>query len=220
MDQLDKMFCNKLSSVCYSHFKSLPKTGKPNSNEWTVLSCIIKEDVSTSTCEVVALGTGSKCIGIDKMSNAGDILNDSHAEVVCRRSFLGYIYEEMLLAIKKSSSIFLQDQKKFKLMPNIKFHFFTTHVPCGDAAIFPKADFEDVGNSIDQEDDGVAAKRIKGNNNDIYRTGAKCLSSSKNRDLYSKGNAYHVIGVVRTKPGDKRKAHLLNVLVICFLFYR
>lgn len=49
-------------------------------------------------------------------------------------------------------------------------------------------------------------KRIKkfdsnDNDDDIHRTGAKCVPSSEIKDSKEKGSRYHVTGVIRTKPG-------------------
>jgi len=42
--------------------------------------------------KVVAMGTGSKCIGHSHMCCQGGVINDSHAEVIARRSFLRQVY--------------------------------------------------------------------------------------------------------------------------------
>lgn len=214
--QLEQDFHNKIASISLEQFRKLPKTGKPSGNEWTVLSAIVKED-STKFLEVVALGTGSKCIGKSSMSKQGDTLNDSHAEVICRRSFLHYLYYEIDNTFQNKNSIFtLSEDRKCLLKPDMKFHFFSTHVPCGDAAIFPKQIDEDVGKQInmaikrplgqDEDNSDSSCKILKTSDDslkppDIHRTGGKCLPNEQNQDPLVPGNKYHSIGVVRTKPG-------------------
>lgn len=195
----DDSFRNKIAEMSLNCFKTLPKSGKPKEDEWTILSSIILEN--GGEFNVVALGTGSKCIGKNKMSKLGDILNDSHAEVMCRRAFLRYIYDQM----SKDTSLlsFDPETKKYDLNSDAKFHFFTSHVPCGDAAIFPKQNPEDFGDIIDMEEGEIANKKMR---LDINRTGAKCLSDSNIQDPKLPGKDYHIIGVVRTKPGNLLKS--------------
>lgn len=196
---------DQIASLALNHFDgALPKTGKPTSGEWTVVSAIIKEDCEGF--EVVALGSGSKCIGGQSMSKAGDVLNDSHAEVMARRGFLRFLYGE--IGRGAQSAIFRRENGRFVLNDGVRFHFFTTHAPCGDAAVFPKADREDCGKCLEgvgkrnSETDGdLENKRLKNERGDIYRTGGKCLASDPEQDLRLQGSRYHLLGKVRTKPG-------------------
>lgn len=149
---------------------------------------------------------GTKCISKSEMNNSGDILNDSHAEIMCRRGFIRYLYEQINLSISENPSIFKFDKikKKFKLNNEIAFHLFSTHSPCGDASIY-------------NNDEAPSAKRSKlqteilANANDSFGhcipfaqgsnanfTGAKIIYDSFNvaHDLMIQSN-----GNIRTKPG-------------------
>ncbi|KAM4638845.1 tRNA-specific adenosine deaminase 1 isoform 3-T3 [Amazona ochrocephala] len=95
------------------------------------------------TKEVVAMGTGTKCIGQNKMRKTGDVLNDSHAEIVAKRSFQRYLLHQMWLAAShQQCSIFIPGTEtgKWKLKPNVIFVFFSSHTPCGDASIIPMSE--------------------------------------------------------------------------------
>ncbi|KAL3284444.1 hypothetical protein HHI36_018603 [Cryptolaemus montrouzieri] len=205
----------QVAQISLKIFNSLPKTGKPNSNEWTVLSCIVKEE--NCKFEAIALGTGSKCIGKSKMSSKGDILNDSHAEIICRRAFLLYLFDQISNCLKNDQSVFKFDAtlSKFSLK-EVKFHFFTTLIPCGDASIFPKNSLSDlsVGDLVISESSKAKSgvkrssnskdsvrKKLMHNSEDIFRTGAKCLIGDDRQDSHEEGAGYHITGVVRTKPG-------------------
>ncbi|NXU81928.1 ADAT1 deaminase, partial [Oreotrochilus melanogaster] len=145
---------DEIAELCYQHYRTrLPKQGKPDPNrEWTSLAAVVKVESATQgevlaspgnmqvMKEVVAMGTGTKCIGQNKMRKTGDILNDSHAEIVAKRSFQRYLLHQMwLAAFHQQCSIFIPGTEtgKWKLKPNIVFVFFTSHTPCGDASIIP-----------------------------------------------------------------------------------
>ena len=145
----DKNFADKITSACINKYNSLGKNGKPvKDQEWTLLAgvvqaTIINKDCSDIKLQVVALGTGSKCIGKNQLPSEGDVLHDSHAEVIARRAFVLYIIKQIELCYSgEENSIFHEnnDSKYFTLKSDISFHFYTSHTPCGDASIFPKID--------------------------------------------------------------------------------
>ncbi|KFP88422.1 PREDICTED: tRNA-specific adenosine deaminase 1 [Apaloderma vittatum] len=150
---------DEIAELCYLHYRSrLPKQGKPDpKREWTSLAAVVKVESATPgevlaspgnlqvMKEVVAMGTGTKCIGKNKMRKTGDILNDSHAEIVAKRSFQRYLLHQMWLAAShQHCSIFVPGTEtgKWILKPSIMFVFFSSHTPCGDASIIPMTEPE------------------------------------------------------------------------------
>ncbi|XP_065560065.1 tRNA-specific adenosine deaminase 1-like isoform X2 [Artemia franciscana] len=214
---------DKIAKAALDKYDELKKTGKPiPSQEWTVYTAIVM--LNTKEEIVVALGTGSKCIGKTSLSSNGDTINDSHAEVIARRCFLKFLYSEMRKSVYEESIClnYKKDMAKFILKDDITFHMFTTCLPCGDATIFqvsPKYESnkfkkeikvtpplekrlktETDTYSVDVNDDNNEERETLVNFTDLNRTGAKCLPLGF-QDPKLLGTQYHVIGVLRTKPG-------------------
>ncbi|XP_053603717.1 tRNA-specific adenosine deaminase 1 [Plodia interpunctella] len=205
MSKLKMCNVDECAQYCLNLFENLPKSGKPTENEWTVLSCVLQYDSNIDKLDVVSLGTGSKCIGASKMSPSGDILNDSHAEVIARRGFLLYVYDNIDKTLQNKNSIFIRECNRFMLKDNIHFIFFSSQLPCGDASIFPKSEEEQYGDILqnnkrkaDNDESEIEEKRST--LSDIHRTGAKCLPQNE-QDGRGCGVQYHLLGQVRTKPG-------------------
>ncbi|XP_017763692.1 PREDICTED: tRNA-specific adenosine deaminase 1 [Eufriesea mexicana] len=211
-------FPDQIAQLCLEKYDELGKNGKPSNKEWTVLSSIVLKKKNNSLF-LVALATGTKCLGKIDLINTnlyevGCRLSDSHAEVLVRRAFLRYLYEQIdFLLNGATSDIFtIDDKKKIKLNDGISFHFFTSQTPCGDCSIFLKKEFYeddtppmkikkcDYNNKIEIRKLNTG-KNKKQNIDDIYRTGAKCLKSEKYQDPHLPGVNYHVVGPLRTKPG-------------------
>ncbi|XP_076799692.1 tRNA-specific adenosine deaminase 1-like [Clavelina lepadiformis] len=212
---------NRIAEACLQHFRTLPKHGKPREGQqWTVLAAFIKEDKRNSL-NVVALGTGTSCLGSSQMCKDGRIVHDAHAEVIARRAFIRYLYFELMKIHMKdtgTSTIFTLDKETgcCKLREGIRFHFYVTDPPCGDATIFP------IMTTIPKEDgcqlDEFCAKRRKICENtisrdllfnDTNRTGAKCVPGEK-QDPHHTGSGYHEIGSLRTKPGRGERTHSMS----------
>ncbi|KAK3755412.1 hypothetical protein QZH41_016625 [Actinostola sp. cb2023] len=130
----DSGFGTNIAKSCCSLYSSIGKKGKPQGNEWTLLSAVVLviQHADSYKTEVVAMGTGSKCIGQSKMSAKGEIINDSHAEIIARRGFLRYLYQELMNAYQEKSSIFdlCHTTNLCQLKDGISFHLFTSHTPC------------------------------------------------------------------------------------------
>ncbi|XP_013101145.1 tRNA-specific adenosine deaminase 1 [Stomoxys calcitrans] len=191
-----------IAKMCFNKFKTLPKTGKPKNDEWTVLAGVVLHNDLSATSEVVSLGCGTKCIGKSKLCSKGLILNDSHAEVLARRGLLRYFYIHIQKALENdSSSIFtwVFESKKCKLRDGISFHFLSTQTPCGDACIIDNKkdaiDGEPLIKRKKLEDDSSKSLSYVETSGDVVYTGAKLLGT-QHTDLIEQ-----ITGAVRTKPG-------------------
>ncbi|XP_016989667.1 tRNA-specific adenosine deaminase 1 [Drosophila rhopaloa] len=170
-----------IAKLCLDKFESLPKAGKPTANQWTVLAGIVEFNRKTRSSQLVALGCGTKCIGQSKLCSQGLILNDSHAEVLARRAFLRFLYQEL-----KQERIFRWNcnLNSYDMDEHVEFHFLSTQTPCGDACIL----------DVEEPEKNAKRQRLDEESEMVY-TGAKLIGDLEDDPMQQ------TPGVLRTKPG-------------------
>ncbi|KAK4411371.1 tRNA-specific adenosine deaminase TAD1 [Sesamum angolense] len=139
----EKSWGEKVAASVVSVYSSLPKKGKPQGREVTVLAAFLLSTPSQDL-QVVALGTGTKCIGHTRRSVGGDVVNDSHAEVFYAEidcitknygkpsdgnGCLELKSDDMISLVFHVSSDEL-GKRKFKLKSGWQLHLYVSQLPC------------------------------------------------------------------------------------------
>lgn len=134
-------FAQLVSAASYAALAALPKKGKPREDglEWTLLATFLLCDTPWAQPRVVALGTGTKCLGAPQRCPCGEKLADCHAEVIARRALHAWLFAQIRSAAAGSESVMVRSGQdgRFALAPGSSVHFFVSFPPCGDACVGP-----------------------------------------------------------------------------------
>ncbi|XP_003371449.1 hypothetical protein Tsp_11657 [Trichinella spiralis] len=180
---------SKIFTAALNHLKLFGQSGLPKyEDEWTHFASICASFPDESV-EVLSFGMGTKCLGASQLDKNGTALfavyatnfkygysiNDSHAEVLARRGFVGFLFEEF--------------QNVYSGLVSKYFYLVDSKIG-GDASIF----------SVNEAENSVMNSSRPMHADDIFRTGAKCVLSGP-QDPHGKLNKFHIVSQFRTKPG-------------------
>jgi double-stranded RNA-specific adenosine deaminase len=135
-------FCDRIHAMAHTTYQQLQagiQTPQPGRK---VIAAFIMEDTEMNHMEVVSVGSGTQCITGVNTSSKGLVVNDSHAEVVARRSLMRFFYKELLAKLTNSSTVFVDSETVGveKVRDTLKFHLYVSTAPCGDGALFSRED--------------------------------------------------------------------------------
>jgi tRNA-specific adenosine deaminase 1 len=118
---------------------------KPPPKQFTVLAAffLTKPAISQATFKVISLSTGTKCTPAIKYSPCGEVLHDTHAEVLARRGTVRWLMEEIgrMNASAKYTSDWLarvgseiskdpDSAPPYRLQSDVSLQLYISTLPC------------------------------------------------------------------------------------------
>ncbi|RHY68560.1 hypothetical protein DYB38_010165 [Aphanomyces astaci] len=179
-------------------------------NEHTIFSAIVLHetqigddaDATHERFQVLSAGTGTKCVGVSGLCRDGFVVADSHAEAVCRRSFLRYLYQDQKhmppdsifeFAPVDSTTLVGPLQRRRRLKPSCRLYMYISEAPCGDGALYDLTD-----TTLEVIHESKLKKQKLDHPNDEVVTVPRRTTGAKQADSTAHSNA---IGVARVKSG-------------------
>ncbi|KAI8582323.1 hypothetical protein K450DRAFT_228464 [Umbelopsis ramanniana AG] len=238
-------FADAIADACLNQYQALPNSGKPSvkgtKHEWTILAgiCLVQhaalghsnsakqksnqKDITIDNeryqISVVALGTGLKCLPLSKLSQRGDAVQDSHAEVITRRGFIKYLLDEVASYNAEQPSIFEpvdEKSRKLRVKSSYTFHMYISQAPCGDASMTELEAIqskESLLAHMEGKKRKATDQEVECNSLSLYTYKFKRQKLHKKSDDIPEGNdfetttvrrgrvGYQEFGILRTKPG-------------------
>ncbi|KAF7725107.1 hypothetical protein EC973_000433 [Apophysomyces ossiformis] len=199
-------FANKIASASLEQYYKLSKQGKPLVHaakaEWTVLACILKVHMRSEddySIQVISLGTGLKCLPYSKLCRTGELVNDSHAEVIARRGFIKYALEQAQKASHGDPTDFRMVAGRLKLRPDDTFHMYIS----GDASMSALAASQS-SESLESFQSGARKRKVDFDQENEVLTKHFYMNKKRktNEVTFKRGRyGFNDLGILRTKPG-------------------
>ena len=197
---------DRIATAVITKYAELPAKGKPQGKEHTILAGLVRRH--EDTIEVISLGSGSGCVHCEKVPLDGSAVSDGHAEVMCRRGFMNYLYDQIGCWMKGDTDTSLtENNNRLEIIGTL--HMYISQPPCGDGCI---------GAVVSKDDSTCLStiKRIKSESTPTKdcSTGARVVIRSSEAEYYSNVNLVSPCNVVDTlifkEHGDGNHGHVRN----------
>ncbi|KAJ3750282.1 hypothetical protein DFH05DRAFT_1553497 [Lentinula detonsa] len=152
----------------------------PQPSQYTVLAAFYLTSNTRPDCNIISLGTGTKCLPECRLPSQGEAIHDSHAEILARRGAIRWLLEEILRERDQGSQWIECHEYMYRFREGIELNMYISTVPCGDASTRFLAAFQDLEMAFLK--DSTVVTHSEG-------------TAARGRDNY------HLFNVLRTKPG-------------------
>lgn len=189
-------FSQRIADTVFAAYAALPKRGKAQGHEWTMLAGIVASHKTDTASGIsfwpVTVSTGAKCLGQCDMRCDGLVINDSHAEVLSRRALkLALLHEvsahnrhcggKAKCTLRNPLLIHSVDvaskRFQFRQRHGVTLHLYISDQPCGDATIYndPGISVSELGSAPASSSVDPADSRLETSDfgEGFRRTGAK-----------------------------------------------
>ncbi|XP_069138175.1 double-stranded RNA-specific adenosine deaminase-like isoform X2 [Argopecten irradians] len=131
-------FHDEIAKLCHEKFDAVVGDISENLAGRKVIAGVVMESKINSTFEVISLASGNRFIRGDSLTTDGQVLVDSHAEILAARGMKRFLYHHIKQLIKGQPSPVLQrhGNEKIELVSGVEFHLYISTAPCGDGAVF------------------------------------------------------------------------------------
>lgn len=105
---------------------------RPPDGKFTILAGFVLWNSCTHELKVISLGAGSKCIPENRLCKEGDLVHDSHAEILARRGAIRWLMEEIKNHTRTGTSDWIEQLPtgRLGLKSNIQVTLYASTVPC------------------------------------------------------------------------------------------
>ncbi|XP_033749858.1 double-stranded RNA-specific adenosine deaminase-like [Pecten maximus] len=131
-------FQDRIAKLCHEKFDTVVADIPDNLAGRKVIAGVVMESKANQKFDVISLASGNRFIKGNMLTTNGQVLVDSHAEILANRGMRRFIYCQLKKLWKgEETSVFQKCEKgKAAVIPDVKFHRYISTAPCGDGAIF------------------------------------------------------------------------------------